>query len=71
MANAELNANIKTLIDPKLLRRWYAGMAMQGIIASGKTFDPHTDYDLAMRSFHIADAMIRFEEEEKNNDSKT
>lgn len=41
------------------LRDWFAGMAMQGFIAGGKTFDPHTNESTAIRSYQIADAMLK------------
>lgn len=44
------------------LRQWYAGMAMQGLLAN-------TDFiyhSIAKISFAVADSMLKFEEEENN-----
>lgn len=46
-------------------RQWYAGMAMQGLIASTTNSDDWPASTLvAQKSFEMADAMLAFEEKE-------
>lgn len=41
------------------IRDAFAIAALQGFIASGKTFDPHTNHDLVARSYQLADAALK------------
>ena len=46
------------------LRQWYAGMAMQGILASGTCLEDFGYEDFAIEAFKHADAMLSQEADE-------
>lgn len=37
---------------------WFAGMALQGLLADGQRIDIDPDCDIAQRAFNMAEAMI-------------
>lgn len=41
------------------LRDWFAGMALAGMAASGRTLDPRTRGDTVTLAYKLADAMLR------------
>lgn len=48
------------------LRDWFAGQALAGMAASGRTLDPRTRGDTATLAYRLADALLRVREAGKD-----
>jgi hypothetical protein len=48
--------------DGMTLRDWFAGQALQGLLACGEAHDEHTDSVTAGAAYKMADAMLKARE---------